>query len=292
MFYATNMGPYGDHADPRRLATLARDAEEAGWDAFFIWDSMGHAPLALPMPDPWIALAAVALATERLRLGPMITPLPRRRPWKVAREAATLDHLSGGRLILGVGLGDPSEEEFGWYGEETAYTGRAEMLDEGLAILDGLWSGRPFGYQGEHYTLHEVTFLPPPVQRPRIPIWVGGWWPNKRPMRRAARWDGVTPGKLSGPMTPDDVREMVAYVMAHRASQEPFAVCVPGITPGDDPAAGAAHVAAFAEAGATWWIEDCGPERFSSFRDAARPVWPAQEIEHRIRQGPPRGAGR
>ena len=133
------------------------------------------------------------------------------------------------------------------------------MLDEGLAILDGLWSGRPFGYQGEHYTLHEVTFLPPPVQRPRIPIWVGGWWPNKRPMRRAARWDGVTPGKLSGPMTPDDVRELVAYVIAHRASQEPFAVCVPGITPGDDPAAGAAHVAAFAEAGATWWIEDLRP---------------------------------
>ncbi len=288
MRYAIKLGPYADHADPRRLAALAHDAEVARWDGFFIWDAMLHDGHGLPKPDPWIALAAIAMCTERLRFGPMVTPLARRRPWKVAREAATLDHLSGGRLILGVGLGDPSDEEFGWFGEPTDYRVRARMLDESLRILDGLWSGQPFSYQGEFYTLHEMTFLPRPVQRPRIPIWCGGWWPNKPPMRRAARWDGVQPGKLSGPLTPQEVREMVAYIMAHRADAAPFDVAVPGVTPGDDPAGGAALVAPFIEAGATWWIEDCGPDSFAHAPDAQDGPWPIAAIERRIRQGPPR----
>jgi alkanesulfonate monooxygenase SsuD/methylene tetrahydromethanopterin reductase-like flavin-dependent oxidoreductase (luciferase family) len=284
--YAVELGPYAAHADPRALGRLAREAEDAGWDGFFIWDALYHDAYDLPKPDPWIALAAVAMSTERIRLGPMVTPLPRRRPWKVARETVTLDHLSQGRLILGVGIGDPSDREFGWFGEETDYKVRARMLDEALDILVGLWSGRPFSYNGQHYHLHEVTFLPTPLQAPRIPIWVGGWWPNKPPLRRAARWDGVHPGKLTGPMSPQEVRDMIAYINAHRTVQGPFDVAIAGRTPGDDPAQGAQIVAPMAEAGATWWIEGLGPE--STHIPTPDEVWPIDEIERRIRQGPPK----
>ncbi len=291
MYYGLNMGPLDAHADPRALAALAHDAEEAGWDGFFIWDVLVHDMYGIPRLrkcDPWIALAAIATSTARLRLGPMIAALPRRRPWTVARQAATLDHLCGGRLVLGVGIGDPAEEEYGWFGEETDARVRAAKLDESLAILAGLWSGQPFSYDGAYYHLHEMTFAPPPLQQPRIPIWVGGWWPHKAPMRRAARWDGVQPGKLDGPLSPDEVRALVAYIMAQRSSTAPFDVAIPGTTPGDDPVRGVAQVAPYAEAGATWWIEDCGPDSFRPYQEGVPYVWPVQEVERRIRQGPPR----
>ena len=280
MRYGLELAPWGPYADPRALARLAQTAEAAGWDGVFLWDSMLHDPDDLPKADPWLALAAVALATERVRLGTMVTPLPRRRPWQLARQAVTLDHLSGGRLILGVGLGDPSEEEFAWFGEiGTDHRTRARQLDEGLAILDGLWRGEPFAFAGEFYRLHEMTFLPRPVQTPRIPIWVGGWWPNTAPMRRAARWDGVHPGRLGRPLSPDDVRALVAYVAEHRSAPEPFDVAVGGTTPGDDPSAARDQVAAVATAGATWWMETCGVEGR---------LFPPERIEARVRQGPPR----
>ena len=285
MRYGINMGPCGENADPRTLARLARDAEAAGWDAFFMWDTMLlNGRITYPVADPWIAMAAIAATTERIKFGTMVTPVPRRRPWKVAREAAALDVLSNGRFILGVGIGDPPEQEFAWFGDEPDYKLRAQMLDEGLEILVGLWSGEAFAFEGEHYRLHEMTFRPTPVQQPRIPIWVGGWWPRKPPFRRAARWDGVHPGKLDGRLTTDEVREMVAYIVEHRTSAEPFDVAIPGATPGTDPAAGAAMVAAYEEAGANWWIEDCGPDSFGGNVQN----WPFAAIEERIRQGPPR----
>jgi alkanesulfonate monooxygenase SsuD/methylene tetrahydromethanopterin reductase-like flavin-dependent oxidoreductase (luciferase family) len=236
---------------------------------------MLHDPEDLPKADPWIALAAIALRTERIRLGTLVTPVPRRRPWKLAREVTTLDHLSGGRMILGVGLGDPSDEEFEWFGElGVDHPTRARMLDEGLAILDGLWRGEPFEFVGEFYRLHEMTFTPRPLQQPRVPIWVGGWWPNWAPFRRAARWDGVVPGRLDRPLSPEDVRDLVHYVGVQRCGSEPFEVVVAEVTAADRPAA-KERVGAFAEAGATWWLEKGGAQ-------------PAEIIRTKVRQGPPR----
>lgn len=280
MHYGLSLPNIGAYADARLLATLAQEAEAAGWDGFFIWDSLLVDPnRPLPVVDPWVALAAIAMTTRRIRLGPMVTPLARRRPWKLARETATLDHLSGGRLILGVGLGDPAEAEFGQFGEPTDARLRAQRLDEGLAVLTGLWSGQPFQYQGAHYQVRPAVFLPAPLQSPRIPIWAGGWWPNRAPMRRAARWDGVFPGKL-GPagvdqLTPDELRAILAYIQAHRTSDDPFDAVIAGITPGDG--RGAAVVAPYAAAGLTWWLERLDDER-----------GPIDAMRVRLRQGPPR----
>lgn len=276
MRFGIEIAAYGAYVDPRALARLAQAAEVAGWDGFFIWDSMLHDPDGLPKADPWVALAAVAMATERIRLGPMVTPLPRRRPWKVAREAVTLDVLSGGRLILGVGLGDPSDEEFAWFGEVGQdHRTRARMLDEGLAVVAGLWRGEPFAFDGEFYRLHEMTFLPPPLQSPRIPIWVGGWWPNRAPMRRAARWDGVHPGRLDGPLTADDVRALVAEIGAHRVVDGPFDVVIADPPPPDGSPVSPDRLADLADAGATWWLELAG-------------TLPPEIVEERVRRGPPR----
>lgn len=275
-------------SDPQTLAEMAREAEHAGWDGFFVWDHLLLDPAGWPITDPWIALAAIAMATQRIRIGTMVTPLPRRHPWTLARQTVAVDRLSGGRLILGVGLGDPARVEFGAFGQETDVHVRAEQLDEGLAILAGLWSGEPFSFSGKHYRLSEMTFLPTPVQRPRIPIWVGGYWPRKAPMRRAARWDGVNPLKTDmASFTPNDLREIVAYIGEHRTSDAPFDVVAGGETPGgDDPAEWAA-------AGATWWIEPIHPQRFAAgvggepgSDDRRRAVLTA--MTERIRQGPPR----
>jgi alkanesulfonate monooxygenase SsuD/methylene tetrahydromethanopterin reductase-like flavin-dependent oxidoreductase (luciferase family) len=246
---------------PRPLVRLAQEAETAGWDGFFIWDVFGGAPDAPePVVDPWIALAAIAATTKRIRFGPMVTPLPRRRPWKLAREAASLDHLSGGRLILGVGIGTPPEE-FARFGEEPDPRIRAEMLDEGLEVLTGLWSGAPYSFQGRHYQVEETVLLPRPIQQPRIPIWVGGTWPRKPPFRRAARWDGVFPGGLHGNLTLDEIREMVGFIRSERPLAEPIDVMVGGDVPFDDPAGARAILAEYVAAGVTWWTEGIGEWR-------------------------------
>jgi alkanesulfonate monooxygenase SsuD/methylene tetrahydromethanopterin reductase-like flavin-dependent oxidoreductase (luciferase family) len=264
----------------REQVALAQAAEEAGWDGVFTWDGI-HVGDDVEVRDPWVLMAAFAMATSRVRLGAMIMPLARRRPWKVAREAVTLDHLSNGRLVLPVGLGALDDSGWGRVGEPTDRRARAERLDETLEILTGLWSGKPFGYQGRHYRFEPMAFTPAPIQRPRIPIWVVGGWPSQRSMTRALRYDGLLPYVLprsGGEYGPEAVAEMRAWI-GQRRSLELFDIVVEGATPSDDRAAAAETVRPWEEAGATWWIESDW-----SSTDVA-------SIRRRIEAGPPAGGG-
>jgi alkanesulfonate monooxygenase SsuD/methylene tetrahydromethanopterin reductase-like flavin-dependent oxidoreductase (luciferase family) len=226
------VAPFGELADPRVLAELASAAEESGWDGFFVWDHIVHRSPARAVADPWVALAAVACATSRLRIGPMVTPLSRRRVQKVARETVTLDLLSSGRLTLGIGLGSARNGEFELFGEVTDPRERALLLDQGLADLAGYWAGE---------------FEPLPVQRPRIPVWVAAEWPYRRPVRRALRWDGLFPTGLPGP---EALAELVSEVREARPADDPFDIVVT-IAPGQD-------LKPWARAGATWTLTDFG----------------------------------
>jgi alkanesulfonate monooxygenase SsuD/methylene tetrahydromethanopterin reductase-like flavin-dependent oxidoreductase (luciferase family) len=224
----------------------------------------------------------MALRTQHVRLGAIVSPLSRRRPWKLARETVSLDHLSGGRLIVPVGLGALDDGGFGKVGEPTDRKTRAELLDESLEIITGLWSGQPFAYSGKHYQLEEMTFTPPPAQSPRIPIWVVGAWPSERSMRRVLRYDGILPNIMPPSVsqdnaTPEAIRAIREYVEAHREATTPFEIVWEGETPGDDPARAAEIVRPWAEAGATWWNE----ARWSGEVDVSA-------LRERIRQGPPR----
>lgn len=277
-----NYGFVLPNGDARTAAELAQLAEECGWNGFFVWEPVwGN--------DAWVLLTAAAMRTQRIRLGTMLTPLSRMKPWKLASEAATLDNLSGGRVILSVGLG---ALDTGWaeFGEVTDRRTRAELLDEGLDIVTGLWAGQPFRFSGRHYQVEPMNFQvpPPPVQQPRVPIWVVGAWPRPKSMARVLRYDGLLPMVFDGEgkpaqARPDDIHAMRTYVEANRPPEntgQPFDIVVEGVTPGDDPAAAAAQVRPWAEAGATWWIEA---------------MWAANEQENglefvrqRIRQGPPK----
>jgi alkanesulfonate monooxygenase SsuD/methylene tetrahydromethanopterin reductase-like flavin-dependent oxidoreductase (luciferase family) len=285
MRYGMSVPPFGPYGDPRRLAELAARAEAAGWDGFFVWDHIVYDPSFHPIADPWVGLAAVAVRTRRLTIGTMVTPLARRRPWKVARETVSLDRLSGGRFVLGVGLGDPAQWEYGFFGEQTDARVRAAKLDEALAIVAGLWTGEPFRFTGRHFSIAEVTFKPAALQRPRIPVWVGGWWPNKAPLRRAARWDGMAPIRWGHDLGPTELAEAVAYVQRHRDSDAAFDVVVSGGT-GPGPADGA-RMSAYAAAGATWWLEDISPWRFGADPEAQWSDQDSVAIERRVADGPP-----
>jgi alkanesulfonate monooxygenase SsuD/methylene tetrahydromethanopterin reductase-like flavin-dependent oxidoreductase (luciferase family) len=241
MHYGLTLPITGVEGSVALLVDLAQAAEDAGWDGVFLEDYIVYwAGDEYPVYDPWLLLAAMAMRTSRIRLGTTVTPLARRRPWKVAREALTLDYLSNGRLIVGVGLGDAHDKSFtGVSGEALDPRVRAEWLDEGLEVLAGLWSGCPFSYIGKHYQVSEVTMLPVPLQQPRIPIWVGGFWPRQRPAFRAARWDGFCAAKVdpSGKyvrLSPDDVRAMRALPRAARqATTQPWrpTCCAPSLRP-------------------------------------------------------------
>ncbi len=264
MRFSINLPNFGDFADPRAVETVAVAAEEAGWDGLFVWDHVVHHKehrRGRPFGDPWILLTAAALATSRLRLGTLVTPVARRRPEQLARQVATLDGLSGGRMVFAAGLGGPIEDEYGSFGDTTDPVILAERLDEGLELLQRYWSGERVDHRGKHYTVHDVTLLPATVQRPHPPIWIAGFWPKRRPMRRAARFDGAVPlfetarhGQIAAV---DQVRELVAYVRRHRpgdARERPFEFVLGGKTPGD-PAAAGEMIAPLAAAGATWWDE-------------------------------------
>lgn len=256
MKYGLYVPNFGNAISAQSLADLAQNAEQAGWDGFFIWDHILHSKSqALPLVDPWISLAAMAVQTKRIRIGTTITPIARRRPWKLARETVTLDHLSHGRLILGVGLGEPPQADFAQFGEEPGAKIRAEKLDEGLEILAGLWSGKPFQYQGKHYQVEKTVFLPKPVQQPRIPIWVGGFLPHQRPFLRAARWDGAFPLKSGGALQPKEIRELRTFIANHRDTTDPFDIVIMGYTHPKDPARTTKTIEKFSQAGATWWLE-------------------------------------
>jgi alkanesulfonate monooxygenase SsuD/methylene tetrahydromethanopterin reductase-like flavin-dependent oxidoreductase (luciferase family) len=230
---------FGVFSDPVLVSDLARRAESAGFDGWFLWDHVVHRDGDEPAADPWITLAAVATSTSRIRLGPMVTPLPRRRPWNVARQAATLDHLSGGRVVLGVGIGAERTPEFGGFGEEEDLATRGSMLDEGLELLKALWNGEEMHHEGPHYKVEGVRFRPAPVQNP-LPVWVAAVWPNRRPMRRAARWQGIVPLGLPGP-------ESLAEVFSFAGEGKDVAV-----------KAGGYSVRSWEEAGATWMLHEIG----------------------------------
>lgn len=274
MKHAIGVVPAGE-VDVHALAELGQLAEQAGWDGFFIEDYLTHwAGPDIPTVDPWIGLAAVAMRTNTIRLALMVTPLARRRPWKVAREAVTLDHLSGGRLILGVGLGGvPDPMNFDRFHEVTALRQRGEMLDEAIEIITGLWSGEWFSFHGKHYQIDQVRFQPTPLQKPRIPIWVGGGYPNAGPMRRARHCDGAcmykeTHGEGWQDMLPIDVRALRAVVTAGRPADQPFDISVGGRARRPDWDRERDHIQAMEDAGATWWMEFVEPASLEATRQA------------------------
>ncbi|UCE11917.1 MAG: LLM class flavin-dependent oxidoreductase [Candidatus Thorarchaeota archaeon] len=269
--------PVSGQVEITTVVDWAVEAEEAGWDAFSVWD---HLLMWYPEDhevfDPWIVRAAIAVKTKSIKIASNITPLARRRPWKVARESVSLDHLSNGRVIMGVGLGAPPEE-FDAFGEEANPKIRAEKLDEAMEILTGLWSGEPVSFKGKHFNLKEVTFRPRPVQKPRIPIWVGGAWPNKNPFRRAARYDGVVPTReWPDFLSPEDLREVLTLIEGYRGNLKDFDAAVFGQTTGVDKTEDRLTIESWIESGATWWFEMINGWR-------AKP----KELLERIRNGPP-----
>jgi alkanesulfonate monooxygenase SsuD/methylene tetrahydromethanopterin reductase-like flavin-dependent oxidoreductase (luciferase family) len=215
------LAPFDELADPRLIAELARDAERARFDGFFLWDHVAYREPVRAILDPWVCMAAITAATERILIGPLITPLARRRIHKLARESATLDLLSGGRFVFGAGLGSDNSGEFSKFGEEADPRARAQLLDDGLAALQRYWDG---------------AFLPKPAHR--IPIWLAARWPNRRPVRRAARFDGLFPIDLPGP---EALAELAAEV-----PPPPFDIVVTNPVDID--------TEPWAQAGATWCL--------------------------------------
>jgi alkanesulfonate monooxygenase SsuD/methylene tetrahydromethanopterin reductase-like flavin-dependent oxidoreductase (luciferase family) len=261
-------------AEPGLLVDVAVAAEANGWDGFFLWDHvLVERDRAVPVSEPWTVLAAVATATSRVRLGTLVTPVARRRPWVLARQVTTVDHLSAGRAVLGVGLGVPPDVEYASFGESAEPRQHAALLDEGLAVIDALWSGAPVSHDGPAHHLDGVRFAPLPVQRPRVPVWSACSLPARAGVRRAARWDGIAPVYATAeefrPASPDEVAAIVTEIGATR-DLAGFDVVVWAVAPDAD------RRAAYRDAGATWLVE--GPAPGDDWLDDARSI---------ATQGPP-----
>jgi alkanesulfonate monooxygenase SsuD/methylene tetrahydromethanopterin reductase-like flavin-dependent oxidoreductase (luciferase family) len=272
MKFAVVASNAGEYADPHLLVQLAREAEEAGWDGFFIWDMLYSDDE--PVVDTFVALSAIAISTNRIQLGTMALGLGRRRPWKLAREAVTLDMLSNGRLILAVGAGHPSDGALEWKGEVHELRQRLERLDESLSILQGLWGGKPFSYSGTHFTVDHAIFLPRPM-RGHIPIWVvtTRGLESLGPLRRAARMDGIVAGT-----TPEEVIAMMDIIQQERTQTTPFDIVIRYDLADPTPSSSEA-IAAWEAVGVTW----CRCELRVSFDQL-------HEAREFLRAGPPKNS--
>jgi alkanesulfonate monooxygenase SsuD/methylene tetrahydromethanopterin reductase-like flavin-dependent oxidoreductase (luciferase family) len=277
MKYAINFANFDYLSDLKVLTDLAVDAEKSGWDAVFLWDHVnlifegagqgGH------HADPWIALALIAANTETVLLGTSITPVARRRPTKLAREILSLYQLAGERFVFGAGAG-VAPSEFDDLGDESNLRVRADMLDEGLLLLQKLWSGEDVDHQGKYYQVKSPTFAPGGID---VPIWTAATWPNRRPFRRAAKYDGafVVNHDFWTQLNPQEVTEITTYIAAHRDSDQPFHLSI-GANTTEDRQADLAHAQAIEDAGANWWLDGGNPA--TETLDALRA---------RVRRGPP-----
>lgn len=270
MQYGIEVVPFGPYANPRLVVELAIAAEQAGWEALWLWD---HVVFPYGVGDPWLTLAAVATVTERMKLCTGVAALPRYRPHLLARTLSTLDNMSNGRVIFGAGAG--VDFDFSPFGETLDAKTRAAMLDEGLALLTELLSGQEVTHHGAHYTAHAVRLVPSSVQQPRIPVWIGG--ESRAALRRAARWDGWIMGTIDeqrrATNPPEKIAAQIAYIRQQRTDDAPFAVAINGASePGEN---GLARE--YADAGATWWFECLFATRGSH-----------EELLERIAAGPPR----
>lgn len=268
MRYGIEVVPFGQYADPRAVVELAQTAESAGWEAIWLWD---HLTFPYGCGDPFITLAAVAGATQRMKLITGVSPMPRYVPHSLARQLTSLDILSNGRVIFGAGLG--ADFDFTPFSGPDAKT-RGQMTDEALHLLNGYWSGEPLTYTGKHYQTHNASLAPVPIQRPRIPIWIGG--NSTAALRRAARWDGWIMGTVdeSGGIiyTAQEVANSLARIQANRITDAPYDVAVDGVTPAGD----TSIARAYQQVGATWWFECIYGSRGSH-----------TEMLQRIHAGPP-----
>lgn len=290
--------------DAERLVEFAVAAERAGWDGVFLADTLLFPPPrnvegvdhpdpggssdapeydpaeSMNMHDPLVAMAGMATRTDELSLVSWIIPLPRRQAWQVARDVATLDRLSGGRVLMGTGLG--RKTDYTPFGRPYDQRTLGERYDEGLAVIDGLWRGEPFSYDGEHFTVEEAVVLPTPAQEPRVPVVAGGVWPNRKPIRRGARWDGIVPHWVGDGVIPgggDVVPERVVRELLecyHDHTDQPGEIMLPL----DPPGAGPDYRDVCRELGATWlYARDLREQDYVSH--------PSRALE-RIREGPPR----
>lgn len=279
MRFGVFLPPFAEHAEPELVVSLAVVAEEAGWDGFFLWDHMLAEP-GMAVADPWVTMGAVAAATNGIRLGALVTPLPRRRPWVLSRQMATLDRLSDGRLIGGIGLGDDGWSEFSAFGEAVDAVVRGQMLDEALELLQRFLTGEPVTYTGRHYVVHSPPLLPRPRQSP-LPIWGACRWPNRKPLARIANLQGCFPiFPTAGPIPPPEpanIRELRGALTALGA-QPTIDITVRCALSREDPARVPDIVSELEESGVTWMLENFPPGE------------PPDRVAEVVEKGPPRAS--